>query len=224
MEVVKDEYVEISKEQKDVVEKQEVVQLAANEVAQHIEITEAKFQESNTPVEENEEAMLPEDGILLTYTEKQSWKNNEMEVGDNLIMPVTEVPEYSADIPMSRDNDEISKNSQKSQETKERIEDIAVTPSMSQPVIKSNEISVEGPIENEPVRMNMVDKLVKVVSNLGNKVKNEENLKIPAIDLMLRIQVALDEHNVFPENATVDILDIIMIQENLGFGRTWKRL
>ena len=57
--------------------------------------------------------------------------------------------------------------------------------------------------------MNMVDKLVKAASNLGNKVKNEENIKIPAIDLMLWIQAALDEHNVFPENTTVDILDII---------------
>ena len=150
-------------------------------------------------MEENEEAMLPEDGILLTYIEKQSWKNNEMEVEDNLIMPVTEVPEYGADIPMSRDNDEISENSQKSYEMKEGVEDIAVSPWMSQLMIKSDEISVEGPIENEPVRMNMVDKLVKAVSNLGNKVKNKENLKIPAIDLMLQIQAALDEHNVFPE-------------------------
>ena len=55
----------------------------------------------------------------------------------------------------------------------------------------------------------MVDKLVKAASNLGNKVKNEENIKIPAIDLFLRIQAALDEHQVFPENTTVDILDII---------------
>ena len=77
-------------------------------------------------------------------------------------------------------------------------------------MIKSNDkILVEGPMENQPVRMNMVDKLVKVVSNLGNKVKNEENIKIPAIDLMLRIQAALDECNVFPESTTVNILDII---------------
>ena len=161
------------------------------------------------PMEENEEAMLPEDGILLTYIVKQSWKNNETEMADNLIRPVTEVPEYVADIPMSRHNDEISKNLQKSHEMKEWVEDIAVTPSMSQLMIKSDEISVEGPIENQPVRMIMVDKLVKVVSNLGNEVKNEENLKIPAIDLMLWIQVALDECNVFPENTTVNILDII---------------
>ena len=34
-------------------------------------------------------------------------------------------------------------------------------------------------------------------------------LKIPAIDLLLRIQAALDEHQIFPENTTVDILEII---------------
>ena len=160
-------------------------------------------------MEENEEAMLPEDGILLTYIEKQSWKNNETDMTDNLIRPVTEVPEYGADIAMSRDNDKISEKSQKSHETKDRVEDIAVTPSMSQQMIKSDEISVEGPIEDQPVRMNMVNKLVKEVSNLENEVKNKENLKIPAIGLMLRIQVALDECNVFPENTTIDILDII---------------
>ena len=77
-------------------------------------------------MKENEEAMLPEDGILLTYVVKQSWKNNETEVADNLIRPVTEVPEYVADIPMSRDNDKISENSQKSHETKERVEDIVL--------------------------------------------------------------------------------------------------
>ena len=78
---------------------------------QHIETTETKAEESDTPVEENREAMLPVDGILLTYVEKQCWKNNETETADNLIRPVTEVPEYSADILMSRDNDEISENS-----------------------------------------------------------------------------------------------------------------
>ena len=104
---------EENKEQKDVIEKQEVVEFTAIEAAQHIETTEAKAEESNMPVEENKEAMLPEDSILLIYIEKQSWKNNETE------MAVTEVPEYGVDIPMSRDNDEISENSEKSHEMKE---------------------------------------------------------------------------------------------------------
>ena len=89
------------------------------------------------------------------------------------------------------------------------MENIAVTPSTSQQTIESDEIPEEESIESQSVRMNMRDKLVKVVSNLGNKVRNEENLKIPAIDLILRIQAVLDEHKVFPENTTVEILDII---------------
>ena len=195
---------EIIKEQEDVVEKPEVIQLTAIVAAQHIETTETKAEESDTPVEENEEAMLPEDGILLTYIEKQNWKNDETEMADNRIIAITEVPECGDDIQTSRDDDEISEKSQKS-----RVEDIAVTPSTSQQMVKSDKISVEETIEDQPVRMNMVDKLIKAASNLGNEVKNEENIKIPAIDLMLRIQVALDECNVFPENTTVNILDII---------------
>ena len=54
----------------------------------------------------------------------------------------------------------------------------------------------------------MSDKLIKVANNLGNEIMNEENIKIPAIDL-LRIQVALDKHQIFSENTTVDILEII---------------
>ena len=76
-------------------------------------------------------------------------------------------------------------------------------------MVKSDKILVEETIEDQPVRMNMVDKFVKAASNLRNEVKNEENIKIPAIDLLLRIQTALDERHVFPENTTVDILDII---------------
>ena len=46
-------------------------------------------------------------------------------------------------------------------------------------------------------------------------------MKIPAIDLMLRIQAALDECNVFPEHTTVSILNIInMIPDKSVL--TWK--
>ena len=107
-------------------------------------------------------------------------------------------------MPTPRNDDKISKKSQKS-----RVEDIAVAPSTSQPMVKSDEILMEETFEEHPLRMNMVDKLVKAASNLGNEVRNEENIKIPAIDLLLQIQAALDEHQVFPENTTVDILDTI---------------
>ena len=76
-------------------------------------------------------------------------------------------------------------------------------------MVKSDEISMQETFEEHPLRINMVDKLVKGASNLGNKVKNEENIKIPAIDLLLRIQVAIYDHQVFPENTTINILDII---------------
>ena len=82
---------------------------------------------------------------------------------------------------------------------------MAVAPSTSKHMVKSDEILMEETFEEHPLRMNTVDKLVKAASNLGN----EENIKIPAIDLLLRIQVAVDECQVFPENTTVDILDII---------------
>ena len=58
------------------------MQLTTIEAAQQILTTETKAEESDTPVEENKEAMLPEDGILLTYVEKQSGKNKETETAE----------------------------------------------------------------------------------------------------------------------------------------------
>ena len=122
---------------------------------------EAKAQDSDTPVEENEEAMLPEDGILLTYVVKQRRENDEMEATDNLIQSAKDVPSHVADIPMSRDNEGFSEKSQKSQETIERMENTAITPSTSQQMIRNDEISEEEPMEGQSVRMNMMDKLVE---------------------------------------------------------------
>ena len=50
----------------------EIEQLATTKLAVDIERKEAEPQESNTPVEENEEGMLPEDGVPLTYILKQN--------------------------------------------------------------------------------------------------------------------------------------------------------
>ena len=67
----------------------------------------------------------------------------------------------------------------------------------------------------------MVDKLTKVVNNLGSEIRKEESLKIQAIDLMLRIQSVLNECNLFPENTNVNILDIInMIPDKSALA--WK--
>ena len=63
--------------------KQEIEQLTTAEVTRDIETTEIEPQESNTPVKENEEGMLPEDGILLTYVLKRSQEGVKMQTVDN---------------------------------------------------------------------------------------------------------------------------------------------
>ena len=79
METVKEEKEEMNKEQGDTVEKQKITQLTTIEATQQIVASETKTKGSDSPVEENEEAMLLEDGILLTYVEKQSCTNKETE-------------------------------------------------------------------------------------------------------------------------------------------------
>ena len=182
------------------------MQLATREATQQMVTSETKTKENDTPVEENEEAMLPEDGILLTYVEKQSETDKKTETAEIQATPIAEISASDADnwTPMPRQVDEISEKSQKSQ-----VEDVAMATSTSQPMIKSDEVGMEETFEEHTLRINMVDKLVQAANNLENEVRNEENIKIPAIDLLLWIQVALDEHQVFPENNTVDILEII---------------
>ena len=182
------------------------MQLTTIEATQQIVTSETKTEESDTPVEENEEAMLSEDGILLMYVEKQSWASKETETAEIQTTPIAEIPASNADnwTPTPRQHDEISEKSQKSQ-----VEDITVATSTSQPMAKSDEIMMEETFEEHPSRINMVDKLIKAANNLGNEVRNEENIKIPAIDLLLQIQVALDKCQVFPENTTINILEII---------------
>ena len=131
------------------------MQLATIEAAQQIVTSETKTEESDTPVEENEEAMLPEDRILLMYVEKQSCTNKETETAKIQTTPIAEVPACDADnwTPTPREVDKISEKSQKS-----RVEDITVAPSTSQPMVKNDEISVEETFEEHPSRINMVDK------------------------------------------------------------------
>ena len=183
-EIIKDEKEEMKEEQDDMVEKRKIMQLATMEARQQMVTSETKTEESNTPVEENEEAMLLE-------------------------IQATQIVEISASdaanwTPTPRQVDEISEKSQKS-----RVEDKDVATSTSQSMVKSDEVRMEETFEECTPRINMVDKLVQAENNLENKVRNEENIKIPAIDLLLRIQAALDECQVFPENNTVDILEII---------------
>ena len=143
-ETVKDEKEEMNKEQDDTVEKRKIMHLATIEVTQQIVTAETKTEESDTPVEENEKAMLPKDGILLTYVEKQGWTNKETETAEIRTTLIVEVSECDADnwTPKPRDDDEISEKLQKS-----RVEDIAVAPSTSQPMVKSDEILMEETFE-----------------------------------------------------------------------------
>ena len=182
------------------------MQLGTIETAQQIVTAKTKTDKSDTPAEENEEAILPEDGILLMYVEKQSCTNEETETTKVRTTSKVKVPECNADnwTQVPRDGYKTSEKLQKSS-----AEPINITPSMSQPTVNIDETMTKETFEEQPSRINMLDKLIKVANNLGNKIMNEENIKIPAIDLLLRIQAALDEHEIFPENTTINILEII---------------
>ena len=49
------------------------MQLATMEARQQMVTSETKTEESNTPVEENEEAMLLEDGSFINVCRKTTW-------------------------------------------------------------------------------------------------------------------------------------------------------
>ena len=104
-ETVKEEKEEMNKEQGDTVEKQEIMQLTTIDATQQIVPSETKTEESDTPVEGNEEAMLPEDGILLMYVEKQSCTNKETETAEIRTTLIVEIPACDADnwTPMPRE-------------------------------------------------------------------------------------------------------------------------
>ena len=176
------------------------MQLATMEAAQQMITSETKTKQSDTLVEENKEAMLLEDGILLMYVEKQSGIDKKTESAEIQATPIAEISASDANnwTPMPRQVDKISEKSQKLQ-----VEDTDVATSTNQPMIKSDEVRMEETLEEHTLRINMVDKLVQAANNLENKVRNKENIKIPAIDLLLQIQAVLDECQVFPENNTV---------------------
>ena len=59
------------------IDKQEIQQLAKMGTTQQMMTNEPKSGESDTPVEENEEAIWPESGLLLMFVEKASQKQKE---------------------------------------------------------------------------------------------------------------------------------------------------
>ena len=92
----------------------EIEQLTTTEVARNIWKTETEPQERDTPVEEHEEGMLLEDGVLLTYVFKKSKEDVEIKAVDSPTKPETKATDSIVDIPMSNDSHKISKNLQKS--------------------------------------------------------------------------------------------------------------
>ena len=90
-------------------------------------------------------------------------------------------------------------------------------------MVEDEDISDKELMKSQPmIPLTMVDKLTKTVKNLGNEIRNDKSLKVPAFDLILRIQSVLDECGLFPENNTVDILDIInMIPDKSAVA--WKK-
>ena len=68
---------------------------------------------------------------------------------------------------------------------------------------------MEEIVEENTLKFNMQEKLIKATNKLGGKVESKESIQVLTIGLLLRIQAALDERQIFPENSTVNILDII---------------
>ena len=203
----------------------EIEQLTTTKLAVDIKRKEAEPQESDTPVEENEEGMLLEDCVLLTYILKRTQEDSEIKSIDSSTKPEAKVAkedvdykrgkvqvcsEYVVYMPISGDSHEIGENLQKLCGTKEVVGCTTIVPLTSSPVVEDEDILEEEAMRNQPViPLTMVDKLTKMVKNLGSEISKEKTLKVPAIDLMLRIQAVLDECGSFPENNTVNILDII---------------
>ena len=108
------------------------------------------------------------------------------------------------DILTPKEDCESSEKSQKSQ-----IDSVVPTSSTNQHTVEGIEASMEEIAEENNLKLNMQEKLIKATKELGGEVESGENIQIPGIGLLLRIQAALDEQQIFPKNSTVNILDII---------------
>ena len=180
-------------------------------MTQQMMTDEPKLEESDTPVEENEEAMWPEGGVLLTFVEKANWKQKENAVaeiqatltieeteggtGSPMLLPKEDGKAKKelqklrvADVSTSKDDGESSGKSQKSQ-----VDSIVSTSLTSQHMAGSVGAPMEEIVEENSFKMNMREKLIKATNKLGGEVKSEENIQVLAIGLLLRIQAALEE-------------------------------
>ena len=227
MEIAKEEKEEIGKAPDVVIVKREIQQLAKVESTQQMTTDEPRSGESDTPVEKNEEAMWPEGGVLLKFVKKASQEQKENTVIEIQATSVIEEPKGSTgsltlfteedgkakeelqkpqivDISTPKEDCESSEKSQKSQ-----IDSVVPTTSTNQHTMEGIEASMEEIAKENTLKLNMQEKLIKATNELGGEVESEENIQIPAIGLLLRIQAALDERQIFPKNSTVNILDII---------------
>ena len=193
------------------IDKREMQQFAGIGTTQQMMTDKPKSEESDTPVEENEEAMWPESGVLLMFVEKASQKQKENDTIEIQATLAIQEPEGGTgsptlfpkedgkakeelqnpqveDVLIPKDNGEISENPQKSQ-----VDRMVPTSLTSQHTAESLGAPMEEIVEENPFKMNMQEKLIKVTNELGGEVKSEENIQVPAIGLLLRIQAALNE-------------------------------
>ena len=202
-EVAKDEKEEIDEERDDMIDKQEIQQLAGIGTTQQMMMDEPKSEESDTPVEENEEAMWPEGGVLLMFMEKASQKQKEnatTEIQTTLAMEELEGGTGSPmlfpredgkakeelqkpqveDVSILKDNGEISEKPQKLQ-----VDSIVPTSLTSQHMAGSVGAPMEEIVKENPFKMNMWEKLIKATNELGGEVQSKENIQVRAIGLLL---------------------------------------
>ena len=163
---------------------------------------EPRSEESDTPVEENEEAIWPEDGVLLTFMEKASRKQKENIVAEKQATPAIEEPEggtvSSTLFPTGDDKakEELLKpqvedmstpkedceNSEKSQ--KSQMESVVPTLLTSQHTAESIGASIEEIVKENIFKLNMQEKLIKATNELGGEVESEERIQVPGIGLL----------------------------------------
>ena len=181
------------------------------ETTQQMMTDELRSEESDTPVEENEEAMWPEGGVLLKFVEKASREQKENAVTDIQATSIIEKPKDSTgsltlfpkedgkakeelqkpqveDISTPKEDCESSEKSQKSQ-----IDSVVPTSLINQHAVESIGASMEEIVKENTLKFNMQEKLIKATKELGGEVESEENIQIWAIGLLLRIQAALDK-------------------------------
>ena len=184
-------------------------------------------EKGDTPVEENEEVMWPESGVLLTFVEKASWKQKEKIATEIQVKTTIGEPEGGmvSSMVCSTGHDKVNKtllkpqleymsapkedceNSEKSQ--KSRIDSVVPTLPTNQHTAENIETSMEEMMQGNILKLNMQEKLIRATNELVGEVESEENIQVLGVGLLLRIQAALDERQIFPENSTINILDII---------------